>query len=62
MRFASTITFGQEITKSFSLSEKKNKKENSLYNVRDENKFLDAKMAERKKANSQNARKLVMHG
>lgn len=27
MRFASTITFGQEITKSFSLSEKKNKKE-----------------------------------
>lgn len=27
MRFASTITFGQEIRKSFSLSEKKNKKE-----------------------------------
>lgn len=59
MRFASTITFGQEITKSFSLSEKKG---NSLYNVRDENKFSDAKMAARKKVNSQNARKLVMHG
>lgn len=62
MRFASTITFGKEIKKSFSLSEKKKKqKGNSLYNVRDENKFPDAKMAVRKKVNSQNAPKLVMH-